>query len=261
MTITADSEDTTRKRTESGDRSRGVAVQCTGLVKVYDTGRARVRAIDGVSLAFEAGRFTSIMGPSGSGKSTLMHCLAGLDRVTSGSVWLGHLMLSSLSDHDLTRVRRERVGFVFQSFNLVPMLTAKQNILLPFELAGREPDWSWFDAVVGVLGVADRLEHRSAHLSGGERQRVAIARALVTRPTVIFADEPTGNLDSATGAELLGFLRMSVDELGQTVLMVTHDPVAAGFSDRVVLLADGKVRGEVCQPTPASVIEAMQGRG
>ena len=242
-------------------QSHGLAVQCTDLTKVYDTGGASVRAVDGVSLGIESGRFTTIMGPSGSGKSTLMHCLAGLDPVTSGSVWLGHLELSSLSDRDLTRARRERVGFIFQSFNLLPMLTAKQNILLPFELAGREPDWPWFDAVVEVLGVSDRLAHRSAHLSGGERQRIAVARALVTRPTVIFADEPTGNLDSASSAELLGFLRTSVDELGQTVIMVTHDPVAAAYSDRAVLLADGRLSGELLDPTVGSVVNAVQRTG
>ncbi len=235
----------------------GVAVQATDLVKVYGSGSAAVRALDGVSVAFGSGALTAIMGPSGSGKSTLMHCLAGLDTVTSGEVWFGHLNLSGLTDSGLTKMRRDRVGFVFQSFNLLGMLTAKQNVLLPFELAGKEPDWTWFDSVVEVLGVGSRLGHRPAELSGGEQQRVAVARALVTRPDVVFADEPTGNLDSRSGAELLGFLRTSVLELGQTVVMVTHDPVAASYADRVVLLADGRLVGEVVDPTTDSVLAAL----
>jgi putative ABC transport system ATP-binding protein len=186
-----------------------------------------------------------------------MHCLAGLDTVTSGEVWLGHLNLSGLSDRALTRMRRERVGFIFQSFNLLGMLTARQNVLLPFELANREPDWTWFDSVVEVLGLTDRLGHRPSELSGGERQRVAVARALVTRPEVVYADEPTGNLDRRTGAELLGFLRTSVRELGQTVIMVSHDPVAASYADRVVLLADGRMVGEILEPTTDSVLAAL----
>lgn len=261
MTTTTLTGELSDDRGPARRRSNGLAVQCTDLVKEYSTGGVKVRAVGGVSLGFEAGRFTTIMGPSGSGKSTLMHCLAGLDPATSGSVWLGHIELSALSDRDLTRVRRERVGFVFQSFNLLPMLSAKQNILLPFELAGRDPDWSWFDSVVQVLGVADRLGYRSAHLSGGERQRIAVARALVTRPTVIFADEPTGNLDSAGSAELLSFLRSSVDELGQTVIMVTHDPVAAEYSDRRILLADGHVTGDLSEPGAVTSHDAVQRLG
>jgi putative ABC transport system ATP-binding protein len=239
----------------------GVAVQATDVVKVYGSGPAVVRALDGVTVSFGAAQLTAIMGPSGSGKSTLMHCLAGLDNVTSGEVWLGHTALSALTDSGLTRLRRDRVGFVFQSFNLLGMLTAKQNVLLPFELAGKDPDWRWFDSVVDVLGLSTRLGHRPAELSGGEQQRVAVARALVTRPEVLFADEPTGNLDSATGAELLGFLRTSVTELGQTVVMVTHDPVAAGYADRVVLLADGRRTGELRAPTRESVLAALSHGG
>jgi putative ABC transport system ATP-binding protein len=250
-----------RDSVDPGRAGTETAVQATRLVKVYATGGSTVRAVDEVTVGFAAGRFTTIMGPSGSGKSTLMHCLAGLDSPTSGEVWLGHLNLASMSDRDLTRIRRERIGFVFQSFNLLPMLSAKQNVLLPFELAGKEPDWRWFDAVVEALGVGSRLSHRPAQLSGGERQRVAVARALVTRPHVVFADEPTGNLDSATGAELLRLLRTSVSELGQTVIMVTHDPVAASYSDRVVLLADGRLAGELTEPTQRSVMDALQQKG
>src|SRR5215471_1080825 len=201
------------------------AVRVADLVKVYGAGEAAVRALDGISVEFESGRFTAIMGPSGSGKSTLMHCAAGLDTVTSGTVVLGDTTLTGLSDKALTRLRRDRVGFVFQSFNLLPTLTAAQNIRLPLELAGRRPDREWFDHVVGVLGLADRLHHRPAELSGGQQQRVACARALLARPDVVFADEPTGNLDSRAGAEVLDFLRRSVRELGQTVVMVTHDPM------------------------------------
>jgi putative ABC transport system ATP-binding protein len=241
-----------------GERgSAGIAVQATDVVKVYGRGNAAVEALAGVSVTFGAGRLTAIMGPSGSGKSTLMHCLAGLDTVTSGEVWLGHTELSGLTDAGLTRLRRDRVGFIFQSFNLLGMLTAKQNVLLPFELAGKEPNWRWFDSVVEVLGLSNRLGHRPAELSGGEQQRVAVARALVAKPEVVFADEPTGNLDRRTGAELLSFLRTSVRELGQTVVLVTHDPVAAAYADRVVLLADGRLVGEVLEPTTDSVLAAL----
>lgn len=246
----------------TGDRHpRGGSVQATDLVKVYGRGSAAVRALDGVTVRFGAGQLTAIMGPSGSGKSTLMHCLAGLDTITSGEVWLGHTNLTELSDADLTRMRRDRVGFIFQSFNLLAMLTAKQNILLPFELAGKEPDWPWFDSVVEVLGLTSRLGHRPSELSGGEQQRVAVSRALVTRPEVVFADEPTGNLDSRTGAELLGFLRTSVRELGQTVVLVTHDPVAASYADRAVLLADGRLTGEILEPTTITVVAALAEAG
>ena len=198
------------------------------------------------------------MGPSGSGKSTLMHCLAGLDTPTSGSVRIGAAELSGLSDRALTVLRRSHVGFVFQSFNLLPALTAEQNIRLPLDLAGRRPEAAWWDQVIGRLDLADRLGHRPSQLSGGQQQRVACARALITRPDVIFADEPTGNLDSASGAEVLGFLRASVRELGQTVIMVTHDPVAASYADRVVFLADGQVCGELAAPTPQSVLDHLK---
>jgi putative ABC transport system ATP-binding protein len=237
------------------------AVQVRDLVKVYGTGDATVRALDGVSVAFEAGRFTAIMGPSGSGKSTLMHCAAGLDTVTSGTVTMGGAELTGLSDRALTRLRRDRVGFVFQSFNLLPTLTAEHNIRLPLELAGRRADPEWFDHLVGVLGLADRLDHLPAQLSGGQQQRVACARALLARPEVIFADEPTGNLDSRSGAGVLDFLRRSVRDLGQTVVMVTHDANAASYADRVVLLADGRAVGELTEPTADSVLDALRHLG
>ncbi|MBW6433425.1 ABC transporter ATP-binding protein [Actinoplanes hulinensis] len=217
------------------------AVTATDLVKVYGTGDRAVRALDGVSATFTRGRFTAIMGPSGSGKSTFMHCLAGLDTVTSGRITIGDTELTGLSDKALTAVRRDQIGFVFQAFNLLPQLTARQNITLPAELAGQAVDRDLFDHVVGVLGIGDRLGHRPSELSGGQQQRVALARALSTRPDVIFADEPTGNLDSRSGAEVLGFLRDSVHRLGQTVVMVTHDPNAAGYADRVLTLADGRI--------------------
>jgi len=244
----------TMQRTEA-------AVTATDLVKVYGSGDTTVRALDHVTITFPRGRFTAIMGPSGSGKSTLMHCAAGLDTVTSGSVRLGDTELTRLSDKAITRLRRERVGFVFQSFNLLPTLTAAQNITLPLELAGRRPDRRWFAHVVGVLGLADRLHHTPAQLSGGQQQRVACARALVARPDVIFADEPTGNLDSRTGHEVLDFLRRSVRELGQTIVMVTHDPVAASYADRVVMLADGRVVGQIDNPTPDAVLRGLQRLG
>jgi len=237
------------------------AVSVAELSKVYGTGNAAVRALDGVTVNFAAGRFTAIMGPSGSGKSTLMHCAAGLDTASSGSVSLGATRLTGLSDRALTRLRRERVGFVFQSYNLLPTLSAAHNILLPLELAGRRPDREWYDHVVGVLGLTDRLHHRPAELSGGQQQRVACARALLPRPDVVFADEPTGNLDSRAGAEVLDFLRRSVRELGQTVVMVTHDPNAASYADRVVLLADGRVVGELADPTADRVLDALRTLG
>jgi putative ABC transport system ATP-binding protein len=217
------------------------AVTATDLVKVYGTGDRAVRALDGVSATFTRGRFTAIMGPSGSGKSTFMHCLAGLDTVTSGRISIGDTEVTGLSDKALTAVRRDRIGFVFQAFNLLPQLTARQNITLPAELAGRTVDADLFEHVVAVLGIGDRLGHRPSELSGGQQQRVALARALSTRPDVIFADEPTGNLDSKSGAEVLGFLRDSVHRLGQTVVMVTHDPTAAGYADRVLVLGDGRI--------------------
>lgn len=237
------------------------AVTATALVKEYGSGDAAVRALDGVDLSIEDGRFTAIMGPSGSGKSTLMHCLAGLDQPSAGDVNVAGIELAELSDNALTDFRRERVGFVFQAFNLLSMLTAKQNMLLPLDLAGREPDWAWFDEVVEVLGLSDRLGHRPAQLSGGQQQRVAVARALLSRPAVIFADEPTGNLDRRSSAEVLAFLRRSVRELGQTVVMVTHDPVAAAHSDRVVLIADGRVAGTIEAPDQDSILVALRDLG
>ncbi|MFE0589156.1 ABC transporter ATP-binding protein [Micromonospora echinospora] len=240
------------------DPTRTAAVAAVDVVKVYGRGETAVRALDGVSVGFGRGRFTAIMGPSGSGKSTLMHCLAGLDTATSGQVLLGGTDLTRQSDRVLTRVRRERIGFVFQSFNLLPQLTAEQNVTLPLDLAGRDVDRELLDHLVGVLGLGDRLAHRPSELSGGQQQRVALARALVSRPEVVFADEPTGNLDSRSGAEVLGFLSTCVRTLGQTVVMVTHDPVAAGYADRVVLLADGRIAGDLDRPDGATISAALR---
>ena len=237
------------------------AVRATGLTKVYGSGEARVVALAGVDVTFDRGGFTAIMGPSGSGKSTLMHCLAGLDSATAGHVFLGDTELTGLRDDELTRLRRDRIGFVFQAFNLLPVLDARENIVLPMQLAGRRPDPAWYDAVIARLGLRERLRHRPSELSGGQQQRVAIARALLPRPDVVFADEPTGNLDSRAGAEVLDLLRSSVRETGQTVVMVTHDPTAASYADRVVLLADGRPAGEIERPTAASVLEALRGLG
>jgi len=230
------------------------AASATGLVKVYGAGETAVRALHDVTVRFAAAEFTAIMGPSGSGKSTLMHCLAGLDTPTCGSVRIGEAELSGLSDRDLTLLRRSHIGFVFQTFNLLPTLTAEQNIRLPLDLCGRRPDLAWWDQVITRLDLSGRLGHRPGELSGGQQQRVACARALITRPEVILADEPTGNLDSASSAEVLGFLRTSVRELDQTVIIVTHDPVAASYADRVVFLADGRVSGDLPAPTPQSVL-------
>jgi putative ABC transport system ATP-binding protein len=237
------------------------AVAAVNLVKVYGTGDTAVRALDGVTVGFDRAQFTAIMGPSGSGKSTLMHCLAGLDTATSGRALLGGTDLTTLSDKVLTRVRRERIGFVFQSYNLLPQLTAEQNITLPLDLAGKRAEPGLFAHLADVLGITGRLAHRPSELSGGQQQRVAVARALVSRPEVVFADEPTGNLDSRSGAEVLGFLRRSVREFGQTVVMVTHDPLAASYADRVVMLADGKLAGELLEPTPETVLGALRQLG
>jgi putative ABC transport system ATP-binding protein len=233
------------------------AVSVADLVKTYGTGDAAVRALDGISVDFGAGQFTAIMGPSGSGKSTLMHCAAGLDTVSAGTVTIGSTRITGMPDKALTRLRRNRVGFIFQSFNLLPTLTAAQNIQLPLELAGRKAEREWYDHVVGVLGIADRLHHFPSQLSGGQQQRVACARALLSRPDVIFADEPTGNLDSRSGADVLGFLRGSVRDLGQTIVMVTHDPHAASYADRVILLADGRVAGTLDAPGADEVAERL----
>jgi putative ABC transport system ATP-binding protein len=234
------------------------AVVATDVTKIYGSGDAAVHALRGVSVGFATGAFTAIMGPSGSGKSTLMHCLAGLDTVDGGSVRLGDVEINGLSDRQLTHLRRDRVGFVFQSFNLLPTLTAEQNMLLPLELAGRRPDPDWMRHVVDTIGLRDRLSHRPSELSGGQQQRVACARALLHRPEVIFADEPTGNLDSRSGSEVLGFLRSSVREMGQTIVMVTHDPVAASYADRVVFLRDGLITAEMARPTPETVLDALK---
>jgi putative ABC transport system ATP-binding protein len=235
----------------------GPLARAVDLVKVYGRGEAQVRALDGVSVDFARGRMTAIMGPSGSGKSTLMHCLAALDRPTSGSVVVDGVELAGLRDSRLTRLRRDRIGFVFQAFNLVPTLTAAENITLPMDIAGRPVDRDWYDTVVATLGLRDRLTHRPNQLSGGQQQRVACARALVSKPAVVFADEPTGNLDSRASAEVLGFLRRSVDEFGQAVVMVTHEPSAAAYADRVVFLADGRVVGDLADPTAEAVLARM----
>ena len=243
------------------------AARAVDVTKVYGVGDTAVHALDGVSVEFERGRFAAIMGPSGSGKSTLLHCLAGLDRITSGQVFLGADVVDSddpkarPSEKALTLLRRDRIGFVFQSFNLVPTLSAAENMTLPLDLAGRRPDPEWFDEVVRTVGLADRLEHRPNELSGGQQQRVAVARALLSRPEVIFADEPTGNLDSKSGAEILGFMRQAVDTLGQTIVMVTHDPGAASYADRVVFLADGRIVSEIHDPTVDAVMDRMKRLG
>jgi putative ABC transport system ATP-binding protein len=237
------------------------AAHATNLCKTYGAGQAAVRALDDVSVVFERGRFTAVMGPSGSGKSTLMHCMAGLDRPTSGSAYVGGQDIGRLNDSGLTRLRRDRIGFVFQYFNLVPTLTAAENITLPIDLAGRKADREWVDYLAKELGITDRLTHRPGELSGGQQQRVACARALVAKPDLIFADEPTGNLDSNASADLLAFLRRSVRELGQSVVMVTHDPRSAAYADRVVFLADGAVVGDLLQPTADSVLERMRTLG
>jgi putative ABC transport system ATP-binding protein len=239
----------------------GVAARAVDATKVYGAGHTEVRALDGVTVDFETGRFTAIMGPSGSGKSTLMHCVAGLDTLTSGRVEIGGTDLTQLDDRDLTRVRRDQVGFIFQAFNLIPTLTALENITLPMDLAGRKPDQAWLDSVIDTVGLRDRLTHRPSELSGGQQQRVAVARALAGQPQIIFADEPTGNLDSRTGAEILGFMQRAVTDLGQTIVMVTHDPVAAAYATRVVFLADGQIVDEMAEPTAEAVLDRMKAFG
>jgi putative ABC transport system ATP-binding protein len=235
-----------------------MAARAVDLVKVYGRGNAMVRALDRVTVEFERARFTAIMGPSGSGKSTLMHCLAGLDTVTSGQAFVGDQAVGALDDAGLTRMRRDRIGFIFQSFNLVPVLSAGENITLPSDLAGRKVDREWFDFLVDQLNIRDRITHRPSELSGGQQQRVACARALISRPELIFADEPTGNLDSTASGEMLSFMRRSVSEFGQTIILVTHDPRGAAYADRVIFLADGKVAGELLAPTADSVIEYIR---
>jgi putative ABC transport system ATP-binding protein len=241
--------------------STAVAARMRDGVKTYGEGDTRVRALNGVSIDFEKGRFTAIMGPSGSGKSTLLHTLAGLDSLDSGSTFIGEVDLTTLKDRPLTEIRRSKIGFVFQSFNLIPTLTAEENILLPLSIAGAAADPEWFTTVVSTVGLEDRLSHRPSELSGGQQQRVAAARALVTKPEIVFADEPSGNLDSKSGAQLLDFMRRAVREFGQTIVMVTHDPVSASYADRVVFLEDGNVVGQMDNPTTESVIDYMKKLG
>jgi putative ABC transport system ATP-binding protein len=237
------------------------AARVYDAVKVYGKGENEVRALDGISVEFAAGRFTAIMGPSGSGKSTLMHSVAGLDYLTSGTVFIGDTDISKLDDRKLTQLRRDRIGFIFQAFNLVPTLTVAENIALPTRLAGRKPDAAWFNEVVATVGLQNRLKHRPPELSGGQQQRVAVARALASRPQIVFADEPTGNLDSRTGAEILSFMRAAVREFGQTIVMVTHDPVAASYADRAVFLADGRIVDDLDAPTADSVLDRIRTLG
>jgi putative ABC transport system ATP-binding protein len=240
----------------TNERARKAA-RTVDLTKVYGSGVSEVRALDGVTVAINEGEFTAVMGASGSGKSTLVHCMAALDTPTAGQIFLGDTELSSLNDKQLTRLRRDHIGFVFQSYNLLPTLTAEENILLPLAIAGREPDPAWFRTVIDAVGLRDRLSHRPDEMSGGQQQRVACARALVGRPSIVFADEPTGNLDSIASAEILDFLRRSVREFDQTVVMVTHDPVAASYTDRVIFLADGLVVADLRSPTAESVLTQM----
>jgi len=249
---------TTVAPTASSRVARQAAARTEVAVKIYGTGQTEVRALDGVSVEFMTGSYTAIMGPSGSGKSTLLHCAAGLDSRTSGRAFIGDADLSALNDQRLTTLRRDRVGFVFQAFNLVPTLTALENITLPIAIAGRRPDQRWLDTVIDSLAIRDRLSHRPSELSGGQQQRVAVARSLASRPEIIFADEPTGNLDSHAGAEVLGFMRRAVDEMHQTIVMVTHDPIAASYADRIVFLADGRIVDEMLQPTAGRVLERMK---
>ncbi|MEU3555166.1 ABC transporter ATP-binding protein [Streptomyces fragilis] len=244
--------------TTTAHRATAVAARATELSKVYGHGETQVVALDRITVEFRQAEFTAIMGPSGSGKSTLMHCVAGLDTFSGGSVRLGGTELGALKDKQLTELRRDKVGFIFQAFNLLPTLTAMENITLPMDIAGRRPDQEWVERVIDMVGLSGRLHHRPAQLSGGQQQRVAVARALASRPEIVFGDEPTGNLDSRSGAEVLGFLRHSVRELGQTVVMVTHDPVAASYADRVVFLADGRIVDEMLAPTADGVLDRMK---
>jgi len=236
----------------------GVAARAVSATKVYGSGDTSVVALDDVTIDIERGKFTAIMGPSGSGKSTLMHCLAGLDTLTSGEIYLGDVELRTLSDKELTQLRRDKIGFVFQSFNLIPTLTAEENLRLPMSIAGRTGDEAWIQNVISILGIGDRLKHRPSEMSGGQQQRVAAARALASQPEIIFGDEPSGNLDSNSAAELLGFLRRAVDEFGQTMVMVTHDPSAASYADRIIFLADGKPVDEMLDPTAGAVLDRMK---
>ena len=238
-----------------------VAAEARNASKIYGSGDSEVRALDDVSVSFNSGEFTAIMGPSGSGKSTLMHCIAGLDELTKGSAIIDDVDLSRLNDRELTTLRREKIGFIFQSFNLVPTLTADENIRLPLLLGGQDGDAEWIAKVIETVHLNDRLTHRPSELSGGQQQRVAVARALASQPRIIFADEPTGNLDSTTGTEILRFMRHAVKDLGQTIVMVTHDPVAASYADRIIFLADGKIVDEMREPTPERVLDRMKSLG
>ncbi len=237
------------------------AARVAGATKIYGEGGAAVTALADLTVEFEQGKFTAIMGPSGSGKSTLLHCVAGLDTLTEGSAFIEDVNLGDLNEKDLTLLRRQKVGFIFQAYNLIPTLDAAENITLPIDIAGGDVDQDWFDTVVGTIGITDRLGHRPSELSGGEQQRVAAARALVSRPAIVFADEPSGNLDSRSGAELLGFMRHAVDEYGQTIVMVTHDPNGAAYADRIVFLADGRLAGELVDPTAYLVFEHLKSMG
>ena len=250
--------------TPSDTAARAAAAPAAGAVdatKIYGIGDAEVRALDGVTVSFETGRFTAIMGPSGSGKSTLLHCLAGLDALSSGATYIGETYLASLDDKELTELRRTKIGFVFQAFNLIPTLTAEENIRLPMTLGGEDGDEAWIEQVIATVGLTDRMKHRPSELSGGQQQRVAVARALASRPQIIFADEPTGNVDSATGAEILEFMQRAVSEFGQTIVMVTHDAVAASYADRVIFVADGKIEGELVGPSSDQILERMKQLG
>ncbi len=241
--------------------SKTIASKAIHVTKSYGSGESKINALDDVSVEFNKGEFTAIMGPSGSGKSTLLHCIAGLDRVTSGEVWLGEKDITRLSEKQMTIVRREKLGFIFQSFNLMPTLNAKENIQLPLSLAKSKPSKEWFDQVIDVLGIKDRLSHKPSELSGGQQQRVAVARALVSKPEIIFADEPTGNLDSKSGAEVLSFMRTAVDSHGQTIVMVTHDAQAASKADRVIFLGDGKIVDEMKRPSAEAILDFLKSIG
>ncbi len=238
-----------------------VAARAIAASKIYGAGEAEVRALNAINVEFQTSRLTAIMGPSGSGKSTLLHCMAGLDRLTSGQIFLGDVEISRANEKELTLIRRDKLGFIFQSYNLIPTLNALENMTLPMSLAGKKPDPAWLDTIVETVRLKDRLTHRPAELSGGQQQRVAVGRALLSKPSLIFADEPTGNLDSRSGAEILTFMRKAVDELGQTIVMVTHDPIAAGYADRVVFLADGSIVDELLAPNADSVLDKMKSLG
>jgi putative ABC transport system ATP-binding protein len=238
-----------------------VAARALEASKVYGSGEAEVRALNGINVSFETAHLSAIMGPSGSGKSTLLHCMAGLDRLTSGQIFLGDSEISRLGEKELTLIRRDKLGFIFQSYNLIPTLNALENMTLPLSLAGRKPDPEWLNTIVTTVRLGDRLKHRPSELSGGQQQRVAVGRALLSRPEIVFADEPTGHLDSRSGAEILTFMRKAVDDLGQTIVMVTHDPIAASYADRVVFLVDGAIVDELANPDADSVLDKMKSLG